>query len=112
LSSAMPVKVLVQVSDLLEDAEIGAGHFAFGVRSARLATTAMGLGGMYVMQCVGSALYAQRDGITRGMAARGPALFSVYTGSPAPAAGLPPYLSAAAALESRAFPTFTYDAAA
>jgi len=112
LSSAMPVKVLVQVSDLLEEASIGAGHFAFGVRSARLATTAMGLGGMFVMQCASSALYAQRERIARGLACRGPALFTVFAGSPAPAAGLPPYLSAAAALESRAFPTFTYDAAA
>ena len=112
LSSAMPVKVLVQVSDLLEEASIGAGHFAFGVRSARLATTAMGLGGMYVMQCASSALVAQRERLRRGMACRGPALFTVFAGSPAPAAGLPPYLSAAAATESRAFPTFSYDAAA
>ncbi|MBE0547397.1 MAG: hypothetical protein IH627_07045 [Rubrivivax sp.] len=112
LSSAMPVKVLVQVSDLLEEATIGAGHFAFGVRSARLATTAMGLGGMFVMQCASSALYAQRERIARGLACRGPALFTVFAGSPAPAAGLPPYLGAAAAVESRAFPTFTYDAAA
>ncbi|MBK9681785.1 MAG: hypothetical protein IPO59_00310 [Betaproteobacteria bacterium] len=72
LSSAMPVKVLVQVSDLLEEASIGAGHFAFGVRSARLATTAMGLGGMFVMQCASSALYAQRERIARGLACRGP----------------------------------------
>jgi len=112
LSSAMPVKVLVQVSDLLEEATIGAGHFAFGVRSARLATTAMGLGGMFVMQCASSALYAQRERIARGLACRGPALFTVFAGSPAPSAGLPPYLSAAAAVESRAFPTFSYDAAA
>jgi len=112
LSSAMPVKVLVQVSDLLEEASIGAGHFAFGVRSARLATTAMGLGGMFVMQCASSALYAQRERLARGVACRGPALFTVFAGSPAPAAGLPPYLSAAAAVESRAFPTFSYDAAA
>ena len=112
LSSAMPVKVLVQVSDLLEEASIGAGHFAFGVRSARLATTAMGLGGMFVMQCASSALYAQREHVARGLACRGPALFTVFAGSPAPAAGLPPYLGAAAATESRAFPTFVYDAAA
>jgi hypothetical protein len=112
LSSAMPVKVLVQVSDLLEEATIGAGHFAFGVRSARLATTAMGLGGMFVMQCAGSALYAQRERLWRGLSCRGPALFTVFAGSPAPAAELQPYLSAAAATESRAFPTFSYDAAA
>ena len=112
LSSGMPVKVLVQVSDLLEEASIGTGHFAFGVRSARLATTAMGLGGMFVMQCASSALYALRRRIERGVGCPGPALFTVFAGSPAPAAALPRYLSAAAAVESRAFPTFTYDAAA
>jgi ferredoxin len=112
LSAGMPVKVLVQVSDLLEEASIGTGHFAFGVRSARLATTAMGLGGMFVLQCPGSALPAMKRRVERGMACRGPALFTVFAGSPQPAAELPRYLTAAAAAESRAFPVFTYDAAA
>ena len=112
LSSGMPVKVLVQVSDLLEEASIGAGHFAFGVRAARLATTAMGLGGMFVMQAASSALYALRTRVARGMDCRGPSLFTVFAGSPAPAAALPRYLTAAAATKSRAFPSFTYDAAA
>ena len=112
LSSGMPVKVLVQVSDLLEEASIGTGHFAFGVRSARLATTAMGLGGMFVMQAASSALYPLRQRVARGMACAGPSLFTVYAGSPHAAAGLERYLTAAVAAESRAFPAFTYDAAA
>ncbi len=57
LSSGLPVKVLVQTSDLLEEASIGTGRFAFGVRSARLATAAMGLGGMFVLQSPSSNLY-------------------------------------------------------
>ena len=61
LSAGLPVKVLVQLSDLLEEAAIGTGHFAFGVRSARLATTAMGLGGMFVLQSASSNLYALRE---------------------------------------------------
>jgi ferredoxin len=112
LSSGLPVKVLVQVSDLLEEASIGTGHFAFGVRAARLATTAMGLGGMFVLQSPVSALPALATNVGRGMACRGPALFSVYAGSPQPVDGLSRYLSAAAAHESRAFPVFCYDAAA
>jgi hypothetical protein len=112
LSSGLPVKVLVQQTDLLEEASIGTGHFAFGVRSARLATTAMGLGGMFVMQATSSDLYALRDRVRRGLDCPGPALFSVFAGSPAAAGDLPPYLTAAAAMESRAFPAFTYDAAA
>ena len=112
LSAGMPVKVLVQHTDLLEEAAIGQGHFAFGIRSARLATTAMGLGGMFVLQSSVSNLYALRDRVRCGMAGRGPALFSVFTGSPVDATELPPYLAAAAAMKSRAFPPFTYDASA
>jgi ferredoxin len=110
LSAGMPVKVLVQHTDLLEEAAIGQGHFAFGIRSARLATTAMGLGGMFVMQSTVSNLYALRERVRRGMSCRGPALFSLFTGSPAEVSELAPYLTAAAAMKSRAFPAFTYDA--
>jgi ferredoxin len=112
LSSGLPVKVVVQVTDLLEEASLGTGHFAFGVRSARLATTAMGLGGMFVLQAASSALYRMRNRIENGMGCRGPALFSVFAGAPAAAGELPRYLTAAAAMESRAFPAFVYDAAA
>jgi hypothetical protein len=110
LSSGLPVKVLVQTADLLDDASIGTGRFAFGVRSARLATAAMGLGGMFVLQSPSADLYALRGRIARGLACRGPALFSVFSGSPPAASRLPPYLSAAAALQSRAFAVFSYDA--
>ncbi len=112
LSAGLPVKVLVQQTDLLEEASIGTGHFAFGVRSARLATTAMGLGGMFVLQATSADLYALRDAIARGLACRGPALFSVYAGSTTTIDALSPYLATAAAKESRAFPRFVYDAAA
>lgn len=111
LSSGLPVKVLVQTSDLLEDASIGTGHFAFGVRSARLATAAMGLGGMFVLQSPSANLHAMRTQIAQGLACRGPALFSVFAGSAQPASQLPPYLTSAAAMQARAFPAFCYDAA-
>jgi ferredoxin len=112
LSSGLPVKVLVQTNELLEDAAIGTGHYAFGVRSARLATTAMGLGGMFVLQTPSANLVALREQVARGLACRGPSLFSVYAGSAEPAGQLPPTLGAAAAMQSRAFPAFCYDAAA
>jgi len=112
LSSGLPAKVLVQTSDLFEETSIGTGRFAFGVRSARLATAAMALGGMFVLQSPSSNLYALRARIARGLASPGPALFSVFS-VPGPAAGgLPPYLVAAAALQSRAFPAFSYEASA
>jgi hypothetical protein len=109
LSSGLPVKVLVETGDLLEEAAIGAGHFAFGVRSTRLAMTATGLGGVFVLQAPSSNLYALRTRISAGLAHRGPALFSVFTGVAEPAAELPPYLTSAAAMQARACPTFTYD---
>ena len=112
LSSGLPVKVLVQTSELLEEASIGAGHFAFGVRSARLATAAMGLGGMFVLQSSSSNLVALRAQVARGLACRGPALFSVFAGTEPGGSPLAPYLTAAAAMQSRAFPAFCYDAAA
>ncbi|MDE2369952.1 MAG: hypothetical protein KGN16_13365 [Burkholderiales bacterium] len=112
LSAGLPMKVLVQSTDLLEDAAIGTGHYAWGVRSARLATTAMGLGGMFVLQSASANLVALRAQLARGMACRGPALFSVYSGSAQAGAPLPPYLDAAAAMQSRAFPAFCYDAEA
>ncbi|HEX4858666.1 MAG TPA: hypothetical protein VFV17_06575 [Usitatibacteraceae bacterium] len=112
LSSGMPVKVLVQTADLLDASAIGTGQFAFGVRSERLATSAMALGGMFVLQCAASNLVALRGRIARGMACAGPALFSVYAGAPQSASRLPPYLSAAAAMQARAFPAFSYDALA
>jgi ferredoxin len=112
LSAGMPAKVVVQHTDLLEEAAIGQGQFAFGVRATRLATTAMGLGGLFVLQSTASNLVALQARIRHGMACRGPGLFSVFAGSPVAAGDLPPYLSSAAAMKSRAFPAFTYDAQA
>ncbi|MGE0358244.1 MAG: ferredoxin [Burkholderiales bacterium] len=111
LSSGLPVKVVVQITDLFEESSIGTGHFAFGVRAARLATTAMGLGGMFALQASSSTLYRMRHRVEQGMGCRGPALFSVFAGAPDHASALPRYLTAAAAKESRAFPAFVYDAA-
>ncbi len=112
LSSGLPVKVLVQTSDLLEASAIGTGSYAFGVRSARLATTAMGLGGMFVLQTSSANLYALRGRLAQGLVCRGPALLSVFAPGDDPVGTLPSYLYAAAAMQSRAFPAFSYDAAA
>ena len=109
LSSGLPVKVLVETGDALEEAAIGAGRFAFGVRSTRWAMTATGLGGVFVLQAPGSNLYALKERLAAGLRHRGPALFSVFAGAENPAAALPPYLTAAAAMQSRAFPSFSYD---
>ena len=112
LSSDLPVKVLVQTEDVLEESSIGSGHFGFGMRSAQLASTAMGFHDAFVLQTTSSNLYQLRGRLLDGLVYPGPALFSVFAGSAAPANDLPPYLTSAAAMESRAFVAFTYDPAA
>jgi ferredoxin len=108
LSSGMPVKVLLVVRDLLEEAAPGQGRFSFGMRGSQLAAMAMTSGDAFVLQSTASNLLQLRDGIQRGLHHAGPALFSIY----APADGestLPGYLASAAAMQSRAFPAFSYD---
>jgi ferredoxin len=111
LSSGVPVKVLVQVEELVDDQVAPGTVLPFGVRPARLATTAMGLGGMFVLQAPASALPMLATRLDRGMACTGPALLCVHPGLGARSV-LPIYLSSALALDARAFPAFTYDAQA
>jgi hypothetical protein len=109
LSSGVPLKIVAQVGDLLEEAAVGQGRFAFGLRSAQLASAAMSLNDVFVLQSTASNMLQMRDRIRRGMLYSGPALFSIYA---APAGGkdaLPGYLASAAAMQSRAFPAFSYD---
>lgn len=112
LSSGLPIKVLVQSDDILEDLPVGRGKFSFGRRSSQLATTAVGLHDAFVLQASSSHLYPMRTQVVRGLLYDGPALFSVYSGACASTVPISPYLVAAAATESRAFPAFMYDPAA
>jgi hypothetical protein len=80
--------------------------------SRQVANMAIGLNEAYVLQSSSSNLFRFRERIVRGLAFGGPALFSVYSGANGAASGLPPYLMSAAAMESRAFPAFTYDPSA
>ena len=112
LSGGLPVKVLVQTDDLLEESPRGDAHPAFGLRGKQLANTAIGLNDIYVLQSSSSNLFQFRERILRGLAYSGPAVFSVFSGAGGQTGDLPAYLVAAAAMESRAFPAFTYDPSA
>jgi len=112
LASGLPVKVLVQTDDLLPTTANAEARFSLNLRSMRLASMALGLNDVFVMQSTASNLYSARDQIFRGMAQAGPALFSVYSGAASDKKSLPPYLAAAVAMQSRAFPSFTYDPSA
>ncbi|MDP6707107.1 MAG: hypothetical protein QF893_12250 [Alphaproteobacteria bacterium] len=112
LGSGLPLKVVVQIDDILAESAVETGQFAFGAKSLQLATAAIGLHNAFVLQSAVSNLYQLRESIGDGMRYPGPALFSVYSAAGAESDGLPPYLMAAAAMESRAFPAFTYDPSA
>jgi uncharacterized Fe-S cluster protein YjdI len=66
---------------------------------------------VYVLQCCASQLYELRNQVLKGLEYAGAALFSVYSGAGGETE-LAPYLVAAAAAESRAFPAFCYDPSA
>ena len=108
--AGMPAKLVVQTDDLLEQSPIRDDYVIAGLRGRQLASAGIGFGASYVLQSSSSSLVQLREQILRGLAYRGPALFSVYSG--ANGGSLPPYLAAAAASESRAFPAFSYDPSA
>jgi hypothetical protein len=110
IAAGMPAKVLLQTDDLLERSPICGDYLVSGLRNKQLASAAMGLGACYVLQSSSSNLFQLRAQIFRGLAYPGPALFSIFSG--ASGNGMPPYLTAAAANESRVFPAFSYDPSA
>ncbi len=112
LGAGLPLKILLQSDDILEESPVREGHLAFGARARQLAAAAIGLNEVYVLQSSASNLLQLRERILRGLEYPGPALFSVFSGAGGACGGLAPYLVAAAAMESRAFPAFSYDPSA
>jgi hypothetical protein len=109
LSSDAPFNVLIDVPEVADHG--GNGHAGSSARAAQLASMIAGLGNVFVLQSVSSNLYRVRERILRGLSFAGPALISVFSGA-APTRTLPPYLVAASAMQSRAFPAFSYDPSA
>jgi hypothetical protein len=107
IGSGLPFKILAEHNESCETPPLGAGQLAFGTGGWQLANMALGLNGVFVMQAAASSLYRSRGSLLRGLAGARPALFSVYTGVNGD--GTAPYLRAAAATESRAFPCFVFD---
>jgi hypothetical protein len=110
LRAGLPFKVVAQTDDILDDDVISQGRLSFGIRGQQLARMAMGLENVFVMQAANSSLYRLRESVLHGLAGDRPALFSIYSGTAT--ANVSPYLLAAAATESRAFPSFVFDPAA
>ena len=97
VSGDLPIKVLLQVSDAL---------------THQLAQVLATPGDAFVLQSAASNLYRQRNAIGKGLEFNGPAVFSVFAPLADGTTELPAYLIAAAAMESRVFPAFSYDPAA
>lgn len=112
LSSDLPIKILLQTDDILEESHTKEGNLISGMRSKQLASMAMGLNEVYVLQSSNSNLYQFHEKVFKGLSYRGTALFSIFSGASGKTSGLSPYLISAAAMESRAFPAFAYDPSA
>ncbi len=112
LSAGLPMKVLVQTDDLSAPSNAADGHASTGVRVRRLAQAAISIGGVFVLEAASSHVYRFRGPLLRGLGFPGPAFFSVYSGAGGSLGGLAPYLAAAAAADSRAFPSFVFDPSA
>ncbi len=109
ISSDLPFKVLMQTDDILARSPVGNGYHPGGLSGLQIASMALGLGSTYVMQASASHLCQVADRVYRGIAFDGPALICVYSGAHDHSPQLPVYLRAAAAMQSRIFPSFSYD---
>ncbi|MDH4191788.1 MAG: ferredoxin [Betaproteobacteria bacterium] len=107
LASGAPLKVLFETAELLDSGSFGETHSS---PAAQLASSAMGLNGVYALQSSTARLYCMREQLLAAMHYAGPALVSTFSGLGVH--GLPSYLVSAAALQSRAFPAFSYDPSA
>ena len=112
LDAGLPFKLLLQSDDILTPPALGNEACSLGIAHRQLAGAAMASGNAFVLQASAAQLFACRDRLFAGLAAAGPALISVFSGASPQSGGLSPYLLAAAATESRAFPSFVYDPAA
>lgn len=109
-AAGLPFKVLLVTDDLVTETD---GRPAFDGAAARgMAHAAIGIGGVSVVQAAASHLVRMRPRVARALEVAGPALVSVYSGAAGAVCGLPTYVAAAAAVESRAFPLFAYDPSA
>ena len=109
LGSDLPIKLLYRIDDLLDAPQGAQGAQSPGLRGRQIAHMAMGLNHVFVLHAPASNLVRCGERIAGGMRFAGPALFCVFSGVRGGPSGQPPYLTAAAAMESRAFPAFVYD---
>nr|WP_321454754.1 hypothetical protein [uncultured Cohaesibacter sp.] len=112
LACGLPIKVMIQVDDILGPTSPVPPRNSFGAGTARLASMAMGINNAFVVQCSSAHLAKMQKKLVGAMQYDGPAMFSIYSGATQSVAGVAPYIQAAAATEARVFPNFCYDPSA
>jgi len=112
LAAGLPFKVLVRTDDVLQPSAVAEGHVTLGLRARQLVDTAVGLTDVFVFQSTSAQLFKKRESLLSGLTFDGPALFSVFSGANGHTGENPAYLIAAAATDSRVFPTLVYDPSA
>jgi ferredoxin len=109
LGTGIPFKVLVRLDDV-HSVENESGDISMGLSwPARLATMAMALSDVFVLQSPISQPAHIQAGVLEGFRYEGAALFCVCTGNVKHHPELPVYLHAAAATESRVFPALRFN---
>nr|WP_321462043.1 ferredoxin [uncultured Cohaesibacter sp.] len=112
LACGLPIKVMIQVDDILGPTSPVPPRNSFGAGNTRLASMAMGINNAFVVQGSSAHMVRMQDDLVRAMHYGGPAMFSIYSGATSSVPGVPAYILAAAATESRIFPNFSYDPSA
>ena len=108
LSSGLPFKVLAEINDVCGQTPDGNLSVSPSWMS-QLAAMAVAINHVYVLQSTLSKPIFIQAGMIEGLRYDGPALFCVYTGNPEHQPRLDRFLVAAAAEESRLFPSYVYD---
>ena len=109
LGSGLPFKIMAQTDDAIGDLPATTGRFPFAGRGRQLASMALGLNKVFVLQSASASLYRMRASLMDGMANHRTALFSIYSGGSGDTPAANPYLRAAAATESRVFPSYVFN---
>lgn len=112
LALGLPFKILFQTDDVLEFSDVTEGRTIINQRARQIINTAIGLTDVFVFQSSAAQIFRKRESLLRGLTYDGSALFSVFSGVSEHAGHFPAYLVAAAATESRVFPTLVYDPSA
>ncbi len=112
LEAGLPFKFILESDDLLAEQPVTSGRFSLGARGTRLAGMTLCTCNAFVLQAPVSHLRQHWTQFMRAMNFDGPALIHMLSTEGMDAPHLPTYLKAAAALQARAFPAFSFDPAA